>query len=114
MMDLYAASKLGLMIAQNYNGSAGAAVRFKSTPPAPRQRMLMMIRCTTNCRVLQGGSGITVSATNGTLLLANEKFPMVIESEDDAYISLLSGTTASGTVELTLVSDVSTWTMAAA
>lgn len=113
-LDTYLASKLGPMNQAAYNGSAGATVRFSLTPPNPGQRALYMLRSTTNVRILQGGAAVDVSATTGTLLQANVYMPMVVEGTRDMYISLLSGTTAAGTLDITLASDVASWTLASA
>lgn len=105
MIDLYTAAKFGLM---NVAAFLSASARlFRLTPIAPNTKSLYYLNPTVNTYILQGGSGITVTATNGTLLLGGLYYPMAVEDGAESYISLL-GETANGDLRITLGSRAMT------
>lgn len=111
MLDLYTAAKYGPMAVAGFNGSAGAAVRFKIFLPNNCRQGLFTIRATVPVRIRQGTVAAAATATTATYLSANVHYPLLVESPDDCYISLLGATTTAGDLEITLVSDTSTWVL---
>lgn len=111
MIDLYAAAKWGPTALASYNGSAGAAVRFRLGLPTNRDKALFAIRATTACRVLQGGSTVAATATTAAYLAAGAYYPVLVEGVEDQYLSMISDTTSAGTLEVTLVSDTVSWVL---
>lgn len=110
MFDLYTASKCGPMNQQAYTG---VATRVKLIPPRNNQRTLFLLRPSTACHVLQGGSAVTATATTAVFIAAGQTFPLVTENELDSYISIIRDVT-NGTLDITIASSVEAWTLAAA
>lgn len=111
-LDLYAASKWGVMQKAAFNGSAGAAIRYKITPPDGQDKALFVIKSAEAFRLLQSGdSTVTVDANNGQLGDASTPYPLVIERNKDQFISILGGTTDASDLEIKLDSSVGSWTL---
>lgn len=112
MLDLYMSAKYGQMSIAAFNGSAGAARTYQITLPTGRTRGLFAIRGTQAVRVLQGGSDVAAaSATNATYLNMLGMFPLTVETNEDAYLSILGGSATAGNLEISLISDTSSWTL---
>lgn len=107
--DQFLACKWGPTNMLAFNGSAGAAARFKLGLPANRKSAVFEMVPTRDVRILQGTSAVTVTATTGKILYAGSYALITVESDADAYVSILGDTTTAGTLEVQLRSDVATW-----
>lgn len=113
MLDLYSVSYLGPTNQAIFNATGGANRRYLLGLPTGAAEALYMIRADQNLRILQGGVAVNVAATD-TLIMAYELFPLRVSNAGNAYISIVGATANAGTLTLTIISDVRTWTIAAA
>ena len=114
MIDLYTGAKFGPMNVGAFNGNAGTWARFSLDLPTNVARALFMLMPQRNVRLLQGGSGVLGTNTTAALLQAYAYYPMVVENAQDKYISIRSDDATGDDLEITLISDVMSWTLTAA
>lgn len=111
-LDLYSASKWGVMQKAAFNASGGAAIRYKITPPDGQDKALFVIKSDKSFRLLQSGDAtVTVTANNGQLGDASTPYPLVVEKGKDQFISILGGSTDASDLEIKLDSSVGSWTL---
>lgn len=111
MIDLYVGAKLGPMNIASFNISTGDWKRFRVRRPDGVARALYMLRPTGSVRVLQGGVAVLGTDTTAPVLLAFGYYPMVVENFEDEYISIRSNSASTGNLEISIISDVQSWTL---
>lgn len=95
-----------------------AAIRIRLCTPnqnGTTRRRSFDIRVTANCRILQGNSSVTAiryiaspaQAPNCQLVQSTERWRCDVKDDTDAFISVV-GETASGSIEITKKSEIST------
>ena len=112
LIDLYGAAKWGKMQSAAFNASSGSAVDYRISRPTKKDHSLYAIRSTEEVRIRQGAHAVTAaSATTASYLSPDVYYPILIENEEDCYISLLGGSTEAGALEITLVSETEDWSL---
>ena len=111
-LDLYASSNWGPMKLAPFNGSAGAAIRYKITPPAGQAKALFVIRASQAFRILQSPlATIVVTATTGGQGDANKEYPITVERGKNQFISILSATVTATSLEVKIDSSTDDWSL---
>ena len=111
MIDLYVAAKLGPMNIAAFSSSASAWRKYRFNLPSNVGRALFALMPTVNCRVLQGDKDVLGTAATACMLATYSYFPMVIENDQDRYISIASNNTTAGNLEITLISEIEDWSL---
>lgn len=114
LFDLWHAAKLGESFSTTFNAAGGATTRLAILRPFNLTKALYRLETTANCRVLQGDSTVTVTATTGTFVGRGMYAYFLVESKKDAYISVISDTASTGTILASLISEVKTLERSAA
>lgn len=101
MFDQLAASKMGRQIIVAYTTSVK---KIKINPPN-KKKMTFKLYATTDVRIRQGNKDVTAA----TVLIAGRyvatrEYPLTIESEQDAYLSIVADSSG-GNLEIVCISS---------
>lgn len=105
LIDSYSASKISQTSALAYNNVVSTVNIFSLSVSGGLQiPILFVLRSTSNVYLRQSRTQQAATSTD-FLLLANTYWPLLIENQNDGYLSLLRETT-NGTLFLTLVNQI--------
>lgn len=109
MIRPYGASKIGDTVTMTFlNGvAAGPTPMMRTQDFPPKEPTLIMLLATEDVYIKVGSVSVSNPTTNDFLLLKNVYMPVLLETQNDAYLTRM-GASAAGTLKATNVTDPDT------